>query len=102
MEEKNFGLRLSRLRAQKGVSAREMSLCIGQNPGYINSIETGKSLPSMAVFFFICEYLGVTPYEFFDEGSKYPESISSIVKDLQHLDERQLTMIAGLVRDLSK
>ena len=48
-----FALRLARLREEKKVSAREMSLAIGQNHGYINSIESGKNLPTMKVFFYI-------------------------------------------------
>ena len=48
MDEKDFALRLAQLREKKNVSAREMSLAIGQNPGYINNIESGKSLPSRA------------------------------------------------------
>lgn len=51
MYDNNFALRLSKLRTQKGVSARDMSLSIGQNAGYINNIETGKALPSMTSFF---------------------------------------------------
>ena len=43
MNEKAFALRLATLRTKKNVSAREMSLAIGQNPGYINHIETGRS-----------------------------------------------------------
>ena len=38
MTEKDFSLRLSKLREEKGVSARDMSLSMGQNPGYINKI----------------------------------------------------------------
>lgn len=51
MYEKEFSQRLSQLRADKGVSARDMSLSLGQNAGYINNIETGKALPSMSNFF---------------------------------------------------
>ena len=40
-----FAERLSYLRGQQGISARDMSLSIGQNPGYINNIESGKALP---------------------------------------------------------
>ena len=43
MEEKDFALRLATLRTKKGVSARDMSLSIGQNPGYINNIESNKN-----------------------------------------------------------
>lgn len=51
MIEKMFAKRLSELRMLKNVSAREMSLAIGQNQGYINNIENGNNLPSMMAFF---------------------------------------------------
>ena len=47
MYEKEFQTRLTQLRENKGVSARDMSLSIGQNPGYINNIETGKALAAL-------------------------------------------------------
>ena len=65
--EKWFPQRLTQLRMQKGVSARDMSLSIGQNTGYINSIESGKNFPTMKNFFYICEYLHITPKEFFEK-----------------------------------
>lgn len=64
MFEDLFYQRLIKLRTEKGVSARDMSLSIGQSPGYINSLENRNGFPSMQVFFYICEYLGVTPAEF--------------------------------------
>ena len=64
--------RIAKLRIQKGVSARDMSLSLGQANNYINNIENKKSLPSMQAFFYICEYLGVTPLEFFDDGNENP------------------------------
>ena len=63
MDEKDFALRLAQLREKKNVSAREMSLAIGQNPGYINNIELGKSLPSLPGVFYICDYLGILEEE---------------------------------------
>lgn len=53
MENRLFALRLSALRQQKGVSAREMSLALGQNTNYINRIENGRNYPSMQSFFYI-------------------------------------------------
>ncbi len=100
MEEKDFALRLAQLREKKGVSARDMSLSIGQNPGYINNIESGKSRPSLSGFFYICEYLEMTPSEFFDLESRNPTKIDAIVKDLKHLDDKQLDAIANLVKGL--
>lgn len=102
MNEKDFAIRLARLREKKGVSARDMSLSIGQNPGYINNIETGKSKPSLDGFFFICEYLGITPYEFFDTDSSDPSKIDAVMKDMKKLNDHQLDMIASLVKELAK
>lgn len=50
MQEEDFAKRLSALRQEKGASARDMSLSLGQNAGYINNIENGHNLPSMTVF----------------------------------------------------
>ena len=102
MNEKDFALRLARLREKKGVSARDMSLSIGQNPGYINSIESGRTKPSLTGFFYICEYLGVSPTEFFDEGTENPSKLDAIVNDMRKLNDQQLEIIAALVKDLTK
>ena len=100
MDEKEFAIRLARLREKKGVSARDMSLSIGQNPGYINNIESGKSKPSLEGIFYICEYLGVTPSEFFDMESSNPSKLDAIIADMKKLNDKQLDTIAALVKDL--
>ena len=102
MYEEQFPIRLAKLRTEKGVSARDMSLSIGQNAGYINNIENGKALPSMAGFFFICEYLGITPQEFFDFESERPELLDSVINNLKKLNRRQLKNIAEIAEDLAK
>ena len=53
MDEKDFAMRLATLRTKKNVSAREMSLSIGQNQGYINHIESGQGTPSLSGVFYI-------------------------------------------------
>lgn len=62
--EREFAERLCKLRCRKGVSARDMSLSLGQNASYINRIENGAALPSMTAFFYICEYLEISPRDF--------------------------------------
>ena len=99
--EDTFKDRLVELRLKKNVSARDMSLSMGQNPGYINNIESGKALPSLTGFFYICEYLDITPQEFFDTDLEYPEKIRSIINDLKKLNERQLRNISEIVKDLA-
>lgn len=100
MYEEEFPIRLTKLRMQKGVSARDMSLSIGQNAGYINNIETGKALPSMSGFFYICEYLNLSPKEFFDENANQPKELSNLIENLKQLDDRQFRNIYEIVEEL--
>ncbi len=78
MFEEFFFERLTSLRNQKNVSAREMSLALGQNESYINRIENRLAFPSMQVFFYICEYFQITPQEF------QLDTVISVIKGLQH------------------
>ena len=102
MYEELFYRRLSLLRNQKDVSAREMSLSIGQSPGYINTIENQKSLPSMQVFFYICEYLKISPSEFFDEGNPCPQELQNIMDVLKELTPEQLEHLEYIARQMKK
>ena len=102
MYSEDFSNRLIKLRNQKGVSARDMSLSIGQNPGYINNIETGKALPSMANFFYICDYLNITPKEFFDTESNRPKEIRIIEKNLKKLSPDLLKSLKVLIDNLAE
>lgn len=102
MYENDFSKRLYNLRVEKGVSARDMSLSIGQNAGYINNIENGKNLPSMRLFFYICEYLDITPCDFFDFSLQKPKEVSAIQYNLKKLNPKQLENIDFLISELAK
>lgn len=102
MYEEEFPTRLAKLRSKKGVSSREMSLSIGQNTGYISNIECGKALPSMSVFFFICEYLQISPKDFFDVENENPAKLCQLIVDLKKLDDEQLELISAMVKNLIK
>ena len=101
MYEDLFYKRLAELRANKGVSARDMSLSIGQSAGYINALENRNGFPSMQVFFYICEYLGVTPAEFFEKGNQYPGEYQEILSDLKYLDQASLQNVKAIVKGLA-
>lgn len=93
--------RITKLRMQKGVSARDMSLSMGQANNYINNIENKKAFPSMQAFFYICEYLGVTPQEFFDEGNEAPGALRDFVAEAKRLDPQTQAHIYEIMRKLN-
>ena len=102
MYEEMFARRLTQLRMQKGVSARDMSLSLGQNHGYINSIERGKTFPTMTNFFYICEYLHITPKEFFEVDAGDLEALREMVANLKKLDPDEFEALSKIVNGLVK
>lgn len=102
MYSEDFKDRLTELRIKKGVSARDMSLSLGQNPSYINTIESGKALPSMTLFYYICEYLDIEPKDFFDIENKNPKKLNEIIHNLEKLNDEQLSHIGAIIKDLTK
>ena len=102
MEKEEFIKRLTELRMNKGVSARDMSLSIGQSAGYINNIENGVNLPSMTVFFYICDYLGIKPKDFFDTENSNPTKSEELLEIAKTLNNKQLETLIALTKELQK
>lgn len=94
--------RIAQLRSQKNVSARDMSLSLGQNPSYINQIENRKALPSLAGLFYICEYLGITPKEFFDDDCVDPGYLQELIKEIKKLDRKAIDSLLVIVRQMNR
>lgn len=93
--------RILQLRQEKKVSAREMSLAIGQNVNYINRIENKLNLPSLQGLFYICEYFDITPEEFF-KGTETPHPTILLLHEATHvlanLNEEQLALIIAVAK----
>lgn len=87
-----FAERLAQLRNAKGVSGREMSLSMGQAAGYVNNIENGNNLPSLAMFFEICEYLDVTPRDFFNYTNSGENDILVDMLEQLSFEDRDLLL----------
>ena len=92
--------RILNLRLRKDVSAQNMSISLGQNKTYINQIENGKALPSLQGLFYICDYFGITPQEFFDDGNPYPSDLNEVIGNLKKLDSDSLMHLNEVVKDM--
>lgn len=96
-----FYQRLSELRIQKGVSARDMSLSLGQSESYINKIENRRTLPSFTGFLYICEYLGITPQDFFNTNSAAPQKTKELLCAIEKLSPDQTDHVLQIVKDIT-
>ncbi len=100
MDKEQFAERLIQLRQNKGVSARDMSLSLGQSAGYINNIENGINLPSMNTFFYICDYFEISPMEFFDTENNNPAKSNELIETVKGLSNEKLENLIALARNL--
>ncbi len=94
--------RITQLRMQKNISEYQLSYDLGHSRSYIYNISSGKALPSMAEFLYICEYFGITPVEFFDPGNPAPALLREIGEDLKKLDQEDLELVSQTVKRLLK
>ena len=54
----------------------------------------------MQSFFYICEYLGVTPQEFFEEKNAAPTRLNDLIVKLKRLTPSQLATVNAVVDEL--
>lgn len=94
--------RIAFLRTAKNISARELSLRLGQSVGYINHIEIGTSNPSIEMLFYICEELGITMSDFFDEDNQHPLLVDEIIRLSKKLDKSSLESVISVMKNLNK
>lgn len=84
----------------KNVSEYQMSFDLGHSKSYIQSISSGRALPSMSEFISICEYLGVTPKEFFDDENSNPMLHGEIIESIKDMQDKDIELILALLKRL--
>lgn len=102
MKENFVRERITQLRLQKGVSEYQMSYDLGHSRGYIYNISSGKALPPLKEFFAICDYLEITPQQFFDDTDQNPELVQKALTGMRQLDEDDMLMLLGIINRLLK
>lgn len=93
--------RISVLRTKKNVSEYKMSTDLGHSKSYMQSISSGRSMPSMGEFLYICEYLGVTPAEFFSEDMSEPQLVQRLYKLSRNMSEADLNVLISTAERLN-
>lgn len=97
IDEEFISKRITGLRLKKNVSEYQMSLELGHSRSYVQSISSGRVMPSMKEFLAICEYLDITPMQFFDEDTENPLLVQRAIQGLEGLNDKDLLMLIGLI-----
>lgn len=94
--ERVTGLRTSR---NSKLSSRKLSQELNQCESYINKIETGRTLPSMEMFFKICEYFDITPSDFFQDTAD-PKQKSELEELYSSMSSESRILLMQLAKKL--
>ena len=94
--------RITELRMKKGISEYKMSLDLGHSKSYIQSISSGRALPSLTEFLYICDYLGISPKDFFDEHKSYSPVFEEFRGKAEYLNEDTLQTLIPLIDRLKE
>ena len=100
MDECFFSDRLRALRNESNISAREMSLALGQNDTYINKIETGQRSVSLSGFFRICDYLKISPADFFNLEVQNTTYDAKLMEQFKKLSPTQAKHILFVINEM--
>ena len=56
----------------------------------------------MTVFFYICEYFGITPEEFFATDNKAPVKTRALLTAVRGLDGEQMDHLIAIAKDMHR
>lgn len=100
METDFISDRISKLRTEMNISARDMSLSLGQSQSYISNIENKKAMPSMQMFLYICEFLKIEPKDFFADELEHPLILNEAVETFKTLSPKQLELLIAIAKEM--
>lgn len=101
MNEQYIRDKITQLRIGRGLSEYQLSYQLGHSRGYINNITSGKSMPSMAEFFSICDYFNITPSEFFESEQASPELLSQTIHEIKKMNDTDLLLLLTLLKRIN-
>lgn len=94
--------RFAVIRNAHNISARKLSIEMGQSTEYVNQIENGRKMPSLEGLFNFCDYFKITIGEFFDSTQTYPVQYKEIISNLNKLDNEELEHVAKNIEYIAR
>lgn len=79
-----------------------MSMDLGHSKGYIQSITSGRALPSMSEFLTICDYFGITPLEFFDTNENEIIMLKELDKEVSKMNKDDISLLIQIAKRLNE
>ncbi|MBQ8323165.1 MAG: helix-turn-helix transcriptional regulator [Clostridia bacterium] len=98
--EEKFAKKLKELRCSRGLSSRELGRILGRSSSYVSMIERNNALPTLPVFFKICEYFNVSPLFFYWDDVMISETPKNLLLKIQSLSKNDRLLLHTLINRL--
>ena len=87
MDRKEIGLKIKKLREERGWTKGNLSTQAGVSPGYIKELENGLKCPTVELLDAICFAFGITLADFFsnEESNHLYDKISALTEKQKSL-----------------
>mgnify|MGYP000336265515 CR=1 FL=1 len=79
-----------------------MSFDLGHSKSYIQSISSGRALPSLSELLYMCDYFGITPAEFFEENETEIIKQKELRNETKNLSSADLDLLLQIAKRLNK
>lgn len=98
----NVGERLKELRELKGISVNKLSNLAGLSQSFVREIELSKKNPTVDSLAYLCEALGISLHDFFDETLVGSIRNDSVLRAVYRLKTHQKEELIGFLDSMQE
>ena len=88
------------LREQKGITVNKLANLAGISQSFLREVELGRKKPTVEVLGYICDALGITLKEFFDEELSNQLTNDILLQQLYRLTPKQRQSLIEFLKSM--
>lgn len=94
--------RITFFRNQKGITVNKLANLAGISQSYLRDIELGHKKPTVEVLEFICDALGISLKEFFDDDIMNNLQSNELFQQIYRLTPKQRQLLTNFLKSLEE
>ena len=95
-----IGKRITYFRTAKHYSVNKLANLAGISQSYLRDVDSGNKNPTVEVLSYICEALGISLHDFFDEKTAYNLANDPLVAAIYQLNIEQRDALTNFLNTL--
>jgi transcriptional regulator with XRE-family HTH domain len=95
------GKRITFFRERKGITVNKLAYLAGISQSFVREIELGNKKPTIETLSALCDALGISLKEFFDDGSPSPTSADGLEEAIFMLTPEQRKRLADFIKSMT-